>query len=247
MIVDRTFGREPPNFSEFVDFSSCRCGGGAAPGKGRGSCQETGATRGAGSKIWRAYLSTQAEAGEPAIDARNRIGLGPWQNFKGEVVAQNVDDLHNDNNKLSMQTSLTERGAMIPGVGYAPNRHDALTGSQADGRAFSAGEDRTGITRRVAPSERRCLAISIAKARAMIRRRTHGIHPIFHADRTAVAVKPTCAARAVTGCSIALQLSRGELPTPAAPAVSQLAAPHHQVENNSVLWRPSSERHGGMT
>ena len=53
-----------------------------------------------------------------------RVGPGPWQNFKGDVVAQNVDDLHSDNNKLSMQTSLTERGAIIPAVGYAPNRHD---------------------------------------------------------------------------------------------------------------------------
>ena len=59
------------------------------------------------------------------------------------MVAQNVDDLHGDNNKLGMQTSLTERGTIIPGVGYAPNRHDVLTGSQTDGRAFPAGEDRT--------------------------------------------------------------------------------------------------------
>jgi hypothetical protein len=98
---------------------------------------------GAGGKTWRAYLSTQAADDKPAINARDRIGPGPWQNFKGEVVAQSVDDLHSDNNKLNMQTSLTERGAIIPGVGYAPNRHDALTGSQADGRAFPAGDDRT--------------------------------------------------------------------------------------------------------
>ena len=64
---------------------------------------------GAGSKTWRAYLSTQAADGKPAINARDRIGSGPWQNFKGEVVAQSVDDLHSDNNKLNMQTSLTER------------------------------------------------------------------------------------------------------------------------------------------
>jgi hypothetical protein len=92
---------------------------------------------------WRAYLSTQATEGKPAINARDRIGHGPWQNFKGEIVAQNIDDLHSDNNKLGSQTSLTERGSMIPGVGYAPNRHDVLTGSQSDGRAFLAGEDRT--------------------------------------------------------------------------------------------------------
>ena len=100
-------------------------------------------TAGAGNKNWRAYLSTQAADGKPAVNARDRIGNGPWQNFKGEVVAQNIDDLHSDNNKLGMQTSLTENGRMIPGVGFAPNRHDALTGSQADGRAFPPGEDRT--------------------------------------------------------------------------------------------------------
>jgi hypothetical protein len=59
------------------------------------------------------------------------------------VIAQNVDDLHGENNKLGMQVSLTERGTMIPGVGYSPNRHDVLTGSQMDGRSFPAGEDRT--------------------------------------------------------------------------------------------------------
>ena len=106
-------------------------------------CQELAQRAGAGNKMWRAYLSTQAADGKAAINARDRIGRGPWQNFKGEVVAQNVDDLHSDNNKLGMQTSLTERGTIIPGVGYAPNRHDVLTGSQADGRAFPAGEDRT--------------------------------------------------------------------------------------------------------
>jgi hypothetical protein len=106
-------------------------------------CQTLAQGAGAGGKTWRAYLSTQAADGAQAINARDRIGKGPWQNFKGEVVAQNVDDLHSDNNKLGMQASLTERGTIIPGVGYSPNRHDVLTGSQPDGRAFPAGEDRT--------------------------------------------------------------------------------------------------------
>jgi hypothetical protein len=135
---------QAPNMTFFVT--------GAGPSKGadlggiEGAdryCQELADRAGAGGKTWRAYLSTQAADGKPAVNARDRIGRGPWQNFKGEVVAQNADDLHSDNNKLSMQTSLTERGAMIPGVGYAPTRHDALTGSQADGRAFPAGDDRT--------------------------------------------------------------------------------------------------------
>jgi hypothetical protein len=93
--------------------------------------------------IWRAYLSTQTAGNAQAVNARDRIGHGPWQNFKGDVIAQSVDDLHSDNNKLGAQTSLTERGTMIPGVGYTPNYHDVLTGSQADGRAFPPGEDKT--------------------------------------------------------------------------------------------------------
>jgi hypothetical protein len=81
--------------------------------------------------------------GLEGADQRDRIGNGPWQNFKGEIVAQNVADLHSDNNKLGMNTSLTERGQIIPGVGFAPNRHDVLTGSTPEGQAFPAGEDRT--------------------------------------------------------------------------------------------------------
>jgi hypothetical protein len=106
-------------------------------------CQTLAQGAGAGGKTWRAYLSTQGAGGGQAVNARDRIGQGPWQNFKGEVVAQNVDDLHSDNNKLSMPTSLTERGTIVAGVGYTPNYHDVLTGSQMDGRAFAAGEDRT--------------------------------------------------------------------------------------------------------
>lgn len=98
---------------------------------------------GAGGKTWRAYLSTQAAEGHAAINARDRIGKGPWQNLKGEVIAASVDDPHGDNNKLGMQATLTERGQIIPGVGYAPNRHDVLTGTQMNGTAFAAGEDRT--------------------------------------------------------------------------------------------------------
>ncbi len=125
---------------------------GAGPGRGADlgglegadrHCQELATRAGAGGKTWHAYLSTQAAEGKPAVNARDRIGHGPWQNFKGEVVATSVADLHSDNNKLGAQTSLTERGLIIPGVGYAPNRHDALTGSQPDGTAFAPGEDRT--------------------------------------------------------------------------------------------------------
>src|ERR1700720_577642 len=81
-------------------------------------CQTLAEGAGAGSKTWHAYLSTQAEGGAQAINARDRIGKGPWQNFKGEVVAQSVDDLHSGNVRLGGSTSLTERGAMIAGFGF---------------------------------------------------------------------------------------------------------------------------------
>jgi hypothetical protein len=103
-------------------------------------CQALGNAAGAGTKVWRAYLSTQ---GEGAVNARDRIGRGPWQNFKGEVVAQNVEELHSTGGKMGFETSLTERGAKLPGVGWTPNTHDALTGSDMQGRAFPPGEDRT--------------------------------------------------------------------------------------------------------
>jgi len=103
-------------------------------------CQRLAQAAGAGGKTWRAYLSTQ---GQGAVNAKDRIGRGPWQNAKGEVVAKDVADLHSGNNKLSKQTSLSEKGEVINGRGDTPNRHDILTGSQPDGTAFAAGEDRT--------------------------------------------------------------------------------------------------------
>jgi hypothetical protein len=105
-------------------------------------CQQLAQAAGAGAKTWRAYLSTQAAGGAPAVNARDRIGRGPWQNAKGVVIAKNVEDLHGENN-LTKQTALTEKGDVINGRGDTPNRHDVLTGSQADGRAFPPGEDRT--------------------------------------------------------------------------------------------------------
>ena len=135
---------QAPNMTFFVT--------GAGPGKGADlggiegadqHCQMLAQRHGAGGKTWRAYLSTQEADGKPAVNARDRIGNGPWQNFKGQVLATSVDDLHSDNNKLGFDTSLSERGQIIPGIGFAPNRHDALTGSTLEGRAFPPGEDRT--------------------------------------------------------------------------------------------------------
>jgi len=107
-------------------------------------CQTLAQAAGFGSpKTWRAYLSTQAADGAPAVNAKDRIGKGPWQNAKGVVVAKDVADLHSSGNNLTKQTVLSEKGDVINGRGDTPNRHDVLTGSQADGTAFAAGEDRT--------------------------------------------------------------------------------------------------------
>ena len=96
-------------------------------------CQTLAARVGAGKKTWRAYLSADAAGGRPAVNARDRIGRGPWYNFKGEMVARDVADLHSDANKLGKQTSLTEAGAVVNGRGDTPNQHDILTGSALDG------------------------------------------------------------------------------------------------------------------
>src|SRR5690349_19480952 len=84
-------------------------------------CQQLAQAAGAGSKTWHAYLSTQAADGKPAVNARDRIGRGPWQNAKGEVIAKDVADLHSDNNKINKQTALNEKGAPINGRGDTPN------------------------------------------------------------------------------------------------------------------------------
>jgi len=106
-------------------------------------CQALAQAAGAGAKTWHAYLSTQAVDGQPAVNARDRIGKGPWQNSKGIVIAKDVADLHSANNNLTKQTALTEKGDINNGRGDTPNRHDILTGSQPDGTAFAADTDRT--------------------------------------------------------------------------------------------------------
>ena len=103
-------------------------------------CQDLAKTAGAGAKTWHAYLSTQ---GAGAVNARDRIGKGPWMNAKGVVIATSVEDLHSANNKLDKQNDLSEKGEVINGFGDKPNRHDILTGSTPDGRAFPADKDMT--------------------------------------------------------------------------------------------------------
>jgi len=120
----------------------------AGPGKGADlggldgadkHCQTLAEAAGSTGQTWRAYLSTQ---GDGAVNAKDRIGAGPWANAKGEVIAKDVAELHNGNN-LNKNTALNEKGEQVNGRGDKPNMHDILTGSQADGTAFAAGEDRT--------------------------------------------------------------------------------------------------------
>jgi len=110
-------------------------------------CQNLAAAAGAGNKTWHAYLSQQAQGNTPAVNARGRIGPGPWFNAKGQLIASNVADLHGDQqrdrNAIRKASALDEKGNMINGVGDMPNQHDMLTGSDSDGRAFTDGLDHT--------------------------------------------------------------------------------------------------------
>ncbi len=103
-------------------------------------CQMLAQTAGAGSKTWRAYLSTTGAGG---VNARDRIGTGPWQNANGVQVASNVTNLHSDNNNLTKETQLNEKGEIVNGRGDTPNMHDILTGSQLDGNAADGSDDST--------------------------------------------------------------------------------------------------------
>jgi hypothetical protein len=140
-VVDKWFG---PDMSFFI--TSTNPGKGADFGGLAGAdrhCQALAAAVGAGHRTWRAYLSTTATGSAPAVDARDRIGKGPWHNVKGERIAANVDELHGAN-QLNKQTGLTEKGESLRGSGEPGNVHDILTGSTADGRASrTGGEDTT--------------------------------------------------------------------------------------------------------
>ncbi len=142
----------PPPMSFFI--ASAGPGSGANLGGIAGAdriCQ-TLATAAGSSKTWHAYLSAAAANGQAAVNARDRIGAGPWFNAKGARIAQNVADLHGDTleaarrgNNISKATAITEKGDPINGVGDTPNRHDMVTGSQLDGTAFTDGADHTCV------------------------------------------------------------------------------------------------------
>ena len=106
-------------------------------------CQQLATAVGASSRNWRAYLSVIAEDGKPAVNARDRIGKGPWYNAKGVKIADNVANLHSDNNNLNKETALDEKGNRVNARGDKPNKHDILTGSQTDGTAYPASPNLT--------------------------------------------------------------------------------------------------------
>ena len=136
----------PPQFPDVTFFVTSKGGpDGANFGGLEGAdkhCQTLATAAGAGAKTWHAYLSTQPAGATPGVNARDRIGKGPWQNVKGVVVATSVDDLHTGN-KLNIENSLVENSRMVPGRFFIGNQHDILTGSNPDGRAFAAGDDKT--------------------------------------------------------------------------------------------------------
>jgi hypothetical protein len=105
-------------------------------------CASLASAAGSKGRTWRAYLSASASGGTAAVNARDRIGKGPWKNAKGQVIAKDVQELHGSN-ALTKQTALTEKGEVVNGRGDTPNRHDILTGTQPDGSAFAGSEDRT--------------------------------------------------------------------------------------------------------
>ena len=147
--LSQTASQQPMTF--FV--TSVGLGDGANLGGLRGAdehCQALAAAVNAGNRTWHAYLSTQAADGQPAVNARDRIGRGPWYSAKGGRIAKDVADLHGDTldtarigNSLTKITALTEKGEMIAGPPDDNQRHDILTGSQPDGRAFTDGADHT--------------------------------------------------------------------------------------------------------
>jgi hypothetical protein len=141
MVAITTVGAQPSGMTFFI--TSAGPGKGADLGGLEGAdkhCQALATAVGAGNHTWRAYLSA---GGAKPVNAKDRIGAGPWQNVKGVRVASSVADLHSDANKLSKENSLTEKGAVVNGRGDTPNTHDILTGSSPDGRAVGGGEKDT--------------------------------------------------------------------------------------------------------
>jgi hypothetical protein len=144
---DAAAQQSPPQFPNMTFFVTSTPGPAGADFSGiEGAdryCQALAAKAGAGGKTWRAYLSVQATGGATAINARDRIGKGPWVNANGVQIAASVADLHSDNNKINQQTAQAENGRLIPGRAFVVNQHDILTGSLPDGTAPPPDKDMT--------------------------------------------------------------------------------------------------------
>jgi hypothetical protein len=152
LVVAQNAPKDPPMPMSFFITSAGPGDGGNLGGLAGADtqCRKLAAAAGGGNKTWHAYLSTQAAGNEPAINARDRIGQGPWYNSKGIRVADDVGELHGDTldqarlgNNINLATALTEKGDRVGGVFEKPNLHDILTGSQPDGRAYSDNDDHT--------------------------------------------------------------------------------------------------------
>ena len=172
-----------PTMSFFL--TSAGPGNGAALGGVQGAdryCQSLAAAVGAGEALWHAYLSVQAPDDAAGVNARDRIGTGPWYNQALVQVASSVANLHSENNNLTKETVLNERGGMTNGRGDDPNRHDILTGSQLDGTVVP-GEDDTTCNNWTSSGE--------------------GSAMVGHFDRTGGGANPTSwnSAHASSGCS----------------------------------------------
>ena len=130
---------QSPNMTFFVTSQGLDKGGNLGGLEGADAqCQKLATGAGAGSKTWHAYLSSNTNMADPSktVNARDRIGKGPWQNFKGVVIATSVDDLHGDGNKLGRRRLAHRARQQDSGFGFTPNYHDILTGSQMDGKAW---------------------------------------------------------------------------------------------------------------
>jgi hypothetical protein len=150
IFVSATLGMAPAVQAQQADMTFFVTSAGTGKGADLGGLEGADAhcaalAKAAGSKHtnWRAYLSTTLPGGDLGVDARSRIGKGPWRNAKGVVVAKSVSDLHSEHNNINKQTALTEKGEMVKGRGDTPNEHDILTGSDPDGRFSTAGGDTT--------------------------------------------------------------------------------------------------------
>jgi hypothetical protein len=151
VIAQRQGGGPPPPMTFFVTSVSLGDGGNLGGLTGADAhCQKLATAVGAGGRTWRAYLSASAQGNTPAVNARDRIGPGPWHGAKGGIVARDLAHLHGDTldlarmgNQIHRMTALTEKGDPVKGAGDTPNEHDILTGSMLDGRAYTDGQDHT--------------------------------------------------------------------------------------------------------